>query len=546
MVIGTEDCRGDASVRAMPALWSCCENGATADLSVRSVHANTCPVDGWPILSAGEQSRPHPGGRSADVHNDGAEPPYGRALPEEITIRPGGPPGRGEYLVARRRRGNSFEASPGLLGDQVAAHGGCIQAVGPGAALGAARANGIVDHYQPYDGSTLVGALASCPVTLIDVGPVRDPADVNPSGCPPAHDTSRHAGHGSRREGGGRCRAAPSGTDVVLASLSDAGVTERLRLIAVSGPRFGAGTLASSSTRQPGLVQLADLTPTILEHLGVPRPPQLGGAPLEFMPSDGNSDQSATGRLSTLLDLDEASHAVHSLVEPFFYALVLTQIAIYLVVAVLWRRRTSGLARHGSKLMPQRTQLLRVARRVAIVASTVPVSTFLANLLPWWRFSVPLVSVVASVAVFSTAISMLALLGPWRRSLFGPVVVVCVVTMTVLAADVMTGSRLQLSSLLGLQPVIGGRFLRDGQRILRWCLYHANFLVPTASRQPPPPGHARASGGCGGRHRGGCWVIVDAFPPSGRVDFGGRWLSARCDPDCSGHSGDQAETGDGC
>ena len=68
-------------------------------------------------------------------------------------------------------------------------------------------------------------------------------------------------------------KAAPAGTDVVLASLADAGVTERLRLIAVAGPHFGAGTLESSSTRQPGLVQLTDLTPTILQHLGIPRPP---------------------------------------------------------------------------------------------------------------------------------------------------------------------------------------------------------------------------------------------------------------------------------
>jgi hypothetical protein len=40
--------------------------------------------------------------------------------------------------------------------------------------------------------------------------------------------------------------------------------------------------------------------------------------------------------------------------------------------------------------------------------------------------------------------------------------VVCSATMAVLALDVMTGSRLQLSSLMGLQPVIGGRFYGMG------------------------------------------------------------------------------------
>jgi len=104
----------------------------------------------------------------------------------------------------------------------------------------------------------------------------------------------------------------------------------------------------------------------------------------------------------------------------------------------------------------------RLVLRVAIIAATVPVSTFLANLLPWWRFSSPMLAVVRSVGVFVAVISSVALLGPWRRSLFGPAAVVSAATMVVLAADVMTGSRLQLSSLMGLQPVVGGRFYGMG------------------------------------------------------------------------------------
>jgi len=455
VVIGTGGLSwSDVSARATPALWSLLRDGATATLTVRSVHANTCPVDGWLTLSAGEQASDSGGGAGPD-HN---AKPACQVLPDRMTA--GLVPHWNEYLAAAAA--TNFDASLGLLGDQVASHGGCIQAVGPGAALGAARANGIVDRYQRYDDSTLASALASCPATLIDVGPVRDPADADPQdGFRPTTTRAAQVAAVDDRVAA-VLKAAPSGTDVLLASLADAGVTERLRLIAVSGPRFGAGTLRSTSTRQQGLVQLADLTPTILQHLGIPRPPRLGGTPLQFMPSDGNSENSAAERLRALLDYDEASHKVHSLVEPFFYGLVLLQLALYLTAAVLWRRGWANLPRHESSSMPRRRQLLRTTRQVAIVAATVPVSTFLANLLPWWRFSAPLASVVASVAAFTTAISMLALLGPWRRRLFGPLVVVCVVTVIVLAADVMTGSRLQLSSLMGLQPVVGGRFYGMG------------------------------------------------------------------------------------
>src|ERR1035441_1871938 len=95
-------------------------------------------------------------------------------------MTPGKVPHWSEYRAAAG--GSRFDASLGLLGDQIASHGTCVQAVGPGAALGAARASGMVVRYQQYDKSTLLSALATCPLTLIDVGPIRDPADVDPQG----------------------------------------------------------------------------------------------------------------------------------------------------------------------------------------------------------------------------------------------------------------------------------------------------------------------------------------------------------------------------
>jgi hypothetical protein len=130
-----------------------------------------------------------------------------------------------------------------------------------------------------------------------------------------------------------------------------------------------------------------------------------------------------------------------------------------------------------------------------------------------------MVSVTASVSVFAAVISLLALLGPWRRSLFGPLVVVCVVTMTVLAADLMTGSRLQLSSLMGLQPVIGGRFYGMGNvtfalfatATLILCTAVGSHLVPV--QQPRLAAGAVAAIGL-------VAVIVDASPSWGS-DVGG-------------------------
>ena len=88
---------------------------------------------------------------------------------------------------------------------------------------------------------------------------------------------------------------------------------------------------------------------------------------------------------------------------PFFNAVVYTQLAIYVLVLVVWRRDLGPLE--------QRTRLLRIVRRVGVIAATVPAATFLANLIPWWRFPAPMLAVVASVGLFVAAISALALRG---------------------------------------------------------------------------------------------------------------------------------------
>ena len=152
VVIGTGGLSwSDVSAEATPALWSLLRDGATAALTVRSVRANTCPVDGWLSLSAGERAGDVDAvGGGSGSGPDGAKQAC-QDLPDYMTV--GKVPHWSDYLAAAAA--TKFDASLGLLGDQVASHGGCIQAVGPGAALGAARATGIVDRYQPFDESTL-------------------------------------------------------------------------------------------------------------------------------------------------------------------------------------------------------------------------------------------------------------------------------------------------------------------------------------------------------------------------------------------------------
>jgi hypothetical protein len=487
----------DVSPKATPNLWSLLRDGSSAALTVRSVNTNTCPVDGWLSLSAGQ--------RAAAVidSSDGKPPCPGIAGPSGGAV-----PGWAGFKAAAAAK--HFDARLGLLAAQAQRSGACVQAVGPGAAIGAALPTGIVSRYSAFDHATLTANLTACPITLVDVGAMRDPRDVDPAEPRPTSSRADQVTAIDERIGQ-VLHAAPAGWDVIVASLSDAGESERLRLVAAKGPHFGAGTLVSPSTRQQGLVQAADVTVTLLAQAGLPVPDVLGGAALGRDPARNNSEALARERLRDLVDYDQASHEVHALVPPFFTGFAYSQVVIYAFVAIVWRRR------FGSE--QTRLRLLGIVRVVAVVAASVPVSTFLANLFPWWRFTVPMVAVVASVALFVAAISSLALLTPLGRTLMGPLAAVSAVTMAVLALDVMTGSRLQLSSLMGLQPVVGGRFYGMGN--VTFALFGTGtILLCTALSHRLVLAHRRSLAAAVVAILGGAAVVVDGAPFWG-ADGGG-------------------------
>ncbi len=500
VVIGTGGIGwADVSRTATPNLWMLLREGSSAALSVRSVSANTCPADGWLGLSSGGRAAaPRAGDERDPADRPCSEPP--QVVNDQV---------QGWSTFVAASEGQRFDTSLGLLGRTAAEADVCVRSVGPWAPLGGARADGTVDQSMPFDAGTLLEDLNACPVTLVDVGSLRDPGDVA-TGEPRLAARAEQLRQIDARIGQS-LEAGPNGADYVVASLSDAGTTERLRLVVTRGPHFGPGLLASESTRQEGLAQTADLTATILATVGLPVPAGLGGSPLTNVQAPDNSERRAEDRLTHLVDLDEASHEVHGLVEPFFTVFAYGQLAIYLLVLLVWKGRL------GSE--STRVTVLRRVRVIAVVASAVPVATFLANLLPWWRFAVPMVTVVGAVAVFVALIATAALRGPWARSHLGPMAFVSLTTVLVLTADVMTGSRLQLSSLMGLQPVVAGRFYGMGNPT--FALYAtATILLATSVSSVLVAWGRRRAAALAVAAIGAFAVLVDGLPFWG-ADGGG-------------------------
>ena len=493
VVIGTGGVSpSDISPARTPNLWRLFREGSSAALNVTAVHANTCPIDGWLTLSAGNR---------AGQPDDGARVPPCQPIPQvKSGFVTGWPP-----LVAAAA-GRSYGSTLGTLSQVLANNGQCISAIGPGAALGAAPPrNGVVPRFKTLDASNLTVGLAACPTSLVDVGAIRDPGDVDladPDQPATSHDQQLAA---VDQRVGQVVAAAPSGADVMVVSLADAGRHPGLRVVLAAGQRFPPGTLYSPSTRQPGLVQLDDITATILDHARVAVPREVSGSTLQPSPAP-NSSKAAQRRHAVLVDYELSSRWVQPVVYPFFVTWVALMLAGLTVLTVTWWRR---LGRDGF-----RESMRRWVRKGLVVFGAVPAATYLANIVPWWRFAWPPIALVLATAGWTGLLGAIALRGGWRRSPMGPAAAVAAMTFVVLAADVMNGSRLQLASLLGLNPIVGGRYFGLGN--VAFALFAAaTFLVAIeVSSHLVRTGHPRL-GALAVSIIGGLAVVVIATPTWG-------------------------------
>ena len=257
----------------------------------------------------------------------------------------------------------------------------------------------------------------------------------------------------------------------MVVSLADAGGRPGLQVVLAAGPGYGPGTLSSASTRQPGLVQLDDVTATILAHAGLAVPGEVSGAPLQRSPAPNRSEALAQRRQGVIADYELSSRWVQPVVYPFFVTWVALMLAGLTALAVTWWRRLGSVG--------FREWMRGWVRKALVVFAAVPAATYLANVVPWWRFPWPPVALVLVTAAWTGLLGAIALRGGWRGFPMGPVAAVAAMTFVVLAADVMNGSRLQVASLLGLNPIVGGRYFGLGN--VAFALFAAaTFLVAIA------------------------------------------------------------------
>ncbi|MEV0385090.1 hypothetical protein [Nonomuraea sp. NPDC050643] len=397
-----------------PNLWELARSGAIGSLSVRTIGNVTCPYDGWLTVSAGT--------RAAVGYGCGAPP-----MPEAGGTGAVIPDYR--YLIDVAGQRNA-----GTLGESLKAAGRCSIAIGRGAALALADRQGAVPNYHVSPLQVGTADLEKCPMIAMDVDDLvlpyltgdRLPKVPDQLGPAERRDALRLAD----AKAGALLSVLPAGTTVLLAGLSDHGSVPHLRVAALRESGAEGRLLGAASTRRDDISILPDLTSTVLTKLGVPVPATVVGVPLRV------GDTGAT--FERLSRADATAQAIRSVKGIYFTVVAVLQVLFYLVAFLLLRRRKG----------------LGPVRFAAVALASLPVSSYLVNLLPWSD----LPHLVGGVLGWAAVITAVAFAGPWRRRPLGPLAVVAGVTALTLAGDLLTGTTLQLNSVMGYSADVGARY----------------------------------------------------------------------------------------
>ena len=358
-------------------------------ISIRPRYVGDCAAAGWTTLGAGRRAAV--GGACTPEVRDGAVVDW--------AARKG---------AAAANRG---DARLGTLADSVS---GCVAAVGPGAALAAARPDGTLARYQTPD-EFIEGSMATtCPITLVDAGSRSDEVITALA----ADDTRTLIVTG--------IGPPPGSTDPALQVFYRVGTTF-------------PGWATSASTRRTGIITLTDLTRTLVDFdagPGAPAAPAIDGSPL------------AVDRATLTVDgIAEHLAAVAALSDtiPGAYRVLVGLGAVVVAVGVV------GAVRRDARLV----------RAAATVGSALPGAMLLTGAVPWEYSDRPLLTLSLTV-VAAWAILAAAAYGLGRLLAVPPVITASALIVAAFTADAALGAPLQSGSLLNSRPIYGLRWYGFG------------------------------------------------------------------------------------
>ncbi len=456
-----------SDVQASPELTALVNQSNVGSITVKTAGPHTCPIDGWLTISAGTRAW----GSVADL-------PCGD-LPAVTNGKVA------DWQTYIDRQAEHHTGAPiGRLGQA----GYPMCGFGPGAAIALAHTDGSVVNWQPdFDAARL--ASNDCGDAVIDAGalPLRE----------------------GRAEARNRvadlvAQARAAGGWVLLVGVSqELANAHQEPLVAMqlppdNGPRW----LTSDSTRRPGLIQLTDITATILRGRTAAEVDPAGVA--KAGPLDGNEIHS-TGDVHTDADavienrLDTNQRFEQP--RPMLVAVSMTILAAELLaLAWFWITRSPR-----SRRTLVFTLLTQGGFFIAVFLSTATV---------WWRWPAPAFSLYCVVLGISVVLAGVAQVVLKRYAFLG----IALTAYVILLVDGVLGTPLQFGSMFTDGPVIGGRFYGFGNSTFATLAVAALVTAGWAAQKLIDKSRAQAA--LAVLAIGGAAIVVDGRPGWG-TDFGG-------------------------
>jgi hypothetical protein len=359
-----------------------------AVVSIRSRYVGDCAAAGWTTLGAG---------RRAAVG--------GLCRPEV----------QGDAVTdwAARRTAAAARQGDAQLGTLATSVPGCVAAVGPGAALAAAKPDGRLARYESAQAFLAGGLKTTCPLTLVDAGTLSDQVITR--------------------------LAADSQRTLIVTGVgpADGSSDPDLQVIYRLGTTL-PGWLTSASTRRQGIVTLTDLTRTLIAF-GAPdaaAPTTVDGSP--FQVDDAALTVSGIERhISGVAALSDAA--------PVGYVILgLVGTAMFLVAV------GAGLAGR-----------LAIPRLVMTFGTVLLAAMMLTGAVPWQHSSSPGTFLGVLVMVWGAVLTALALL-LGRLVTIPAGVAGAALSVTAFTVDAALGGPMQAGSMINSRPIFGLRWYGFG------------------------------------------------------------------------------------
>jgi hypothetical protein len=416
-----------------------------AAVSVRPRYIGDCAAAGWATLGAG---------RRTGV-NGLCDP---RVDAQRVTDWP-------QRLAAAAA--HHGDATLGTLAASVPA---CVAAVGPRAALAAARPNGTVANYDTVNHFLAHGMATPCPLTLVDAGKQSD------------HII--------------RALAERPDVTLIVTGIGPPAGSDDPSLQALYVLPAAAGWLTSASTRRDGIVNLTDLTATLIAVGGRSEggsPARVDGSPYKLRPE-----------IVTATAAQDHLEAVGALSDAAVRADTALGVSGAILLVILIVSVTTG--------------RLALARPILQWGTLLPATMLLTGAVPWSATRWPVLVLLATLAGWSIALTVAVLAGAKRLNLpFA--VAAAAVTVTAFTVDAALGGMMEPGSMLNSRPVNGGRWYGFGN--VTFAVYAAAtlILVGYLAHRLRTSGHRRAAL-ISVAVIGYSVVLCEGWPSMG-ADFGG-------------------------